>query len=108
MSYMANPIRKTHLSFFSPVLDWLKTYLLELNPGTSVSVDMDIVYFNSSSSKVLMNIFDNLEEAANRGIDVSIVWRHHVENEISMECGQEFAEEIVAASFLMQAYEDAS
>ncbi len=68
---------------------------------------MDIVYFNSSSSKVLMNIFDALDDAARKGVGISIIWRHHVENEIAMECGQEFAEELSAACFEMRPYQDA-
>ncbi|MFH1135289.1 MAG: DUF1987 domain-containing protein [Pseudomonadota bacterium] len=94
------------LAFFTPIIAWLETYLADLAGGEAVRVDLDIVYFNSSSSKVLMNIFDLLEEAAGRGIKVTIIWRHHVENEIALECGQEFAEELTAAAFEIEAYED--
>ena len=95
-------------NFFTPITSWLDTYLESLEPGAEVRMDLDIVYFNSSSSKVLMNIFDALEEAASEGINVSITWRHHIENEISEECGEEFAEELNAARFELLAYEDES
>ena len=100
-SYPENALR-----FFTPIIGWLESYLAALNPGRQVRVDLDIVYFNSSSSKVLMNIFDCLDTAAQKGVKVSIVWRHHAENEISQECGREFAEELTAAGFELQAYED--
>ena len=100
-SYPENALR-----FFTPILAWLEAFLSGLEPGPTVRVDLDIVYFNSSSSKVLMNIFDILDAAAKKGIAVSIIWRHHVENEIAQECGQEFAEELMAAGFEIQAYGD--
>lgn len=94
--------------FFAPVLQWLKTYFQELPAGVDVQVVMDIVYFNSSSSKALMNVFDVFENAARSGARVEILWMHHVENEVAQECGEEFGEELQAAGFRMQAYEDAS
>ena len=93
-------------SFFSPILSWLENYLESLEDGTEVLVDLDIIYFNSSSSKVMMNIFDLLDDAARKGVGVRIVWRYHLENEISEECGREFAEELTAAGFEMKPYGD--
>ena len=68
-------IPENALKFFTPITTWLKSYLGTLRPGDAVRVDLDIVYFNSSSSKVLMNIFDMLDETAERGVAVRIVWR---------------------------------
>jgi len=101
-SYPENAVK-----FFTPVLEWLDAFFSRLDSGAQVKVDLDIVYFNSSSSKVLMNIFDAFDAAAKTGIDVSICWRYHVDNEIALECGEEFGEELAAAAFEMQAYEDA-
>lgn len=94
--------------FFTPVLAWLEQYLAGLGPGAKVGVEMDIVYFNSSSSKALMNVFDTLEAAARTGVEVSIDWLYHAENEIALDCGEEFAEELTACAFDMKAYGGAS
>ena len=94
--------------FFSPVLEWLEKYLADLKPGARVSVEMDIVYFNSSSSKALMNVFDTLEASASAGVGVAIAWRYHEENEIALDCGEEFAEELSACAFDMVPYGGAS
>ncbi len=96
------------LKFFTPVLEWLDAYFSQLRAGADVRVDFDIVYFNSSSSKVLMNVFDALDEAAVKGINVDILWRYHEENEIAQECGEEFGEELSAAHFAMLAYGDST
>ncbi|MFW6314751.1 MAG: DUF1987 domain-containing protein, partial [Desulfohalobiaceae bacterium] len=49
--------------FYTPMLDWLESYLSSLSQD-KVQVDIELIYFNSSSSKVFMNFFDRLEEAA--------------------------------------------
>lgn len=96
------------LKFFQPLLDWLDGYLGSLGRDDEVRVDLDIIYFNSSSSKALMNFFERLEEAARQGVSVNVLWRYHEENEIAFECGEEFGEELEATGFLMLAYaEDA-
>lgn len=94
--------------FFAPLLEWLNVFLSGLESGVKVTLDIDIVYFNSSSSKALMNVFDMLDAAAKGGVEASIFWRYHVENEIARECGEEFQEELGHARFEMVPYEDAS
>ena len=92
--------------FFAPVLQWLETWLPGLAPGAEVAADLDIVYFNSSSSKVLMNLFDLFEETARRGVRLSVLWRYHEDNEIAQECGEEFGQELQAAAFAMHPYQE--
>lgn len=94
------------LKFFAPIFEWLQLYFSSLEAGSSVTVDLDIIYFNSSSSKVLMDLFDTFDAAAADGITVAIFWRYHEENEIAQECGEEFGEDLDHASFSMIAYTD--
>lgn len=94
------------VKFYEPVLAWIRDYL-DAMPAPLV-LTMDIVYFNSSSSKILMNLFDMLEEAAGDGKDLRVLWRHHEENEIAQECGEEFKEETRALRFDLQSYGDES
>ena len=51
-------------------------------------------YFNSSSSKILMNLFDMLNRAAIEGTPVTINWRYHEDNDVALECGEEFMEDL--------------
>ncbi|MBG0774909.1 MAG: DUF1987 domain-containing protein [Desulfovibrionaceae bacterium] len=94
------------LKFFQPVLTWLEEFLAAAGPDRPLRADLDIVYFNSSSSKALMNFFDMLDEAARGGAPVTVVWRYHEENEIARECGEEFAEDMEAVCFEMAPYGD--
>ena len=94
------------MKFFAPIQHWLNEYLGKMEPGASVMVDLDIIYFNSSSSKALMNMFDTFDEASRKGIELGIIWRHHKENEVAQECGEEFGEDLDSAKFAMMPYED--
>ncbi len=84
--------------FYSPMLEWLESFLQQSNKGP-IEVEMELVYFNSSSSKILMNFFDMLEEAARSGLPVTVQWKYHQDNDISLECGEEFQEELEYVDF---------
>lgn len=85
-------------AFYSPMFDWLKKYLDSIN-GTPVEIDMEIIYFNSSSSKTFMDFFEMLDDQAERGKNIVINWRYHQENESAMECGEEFMEDVERIKF---------
>lgn len=84
--------------FYSPMLEWLETYLLGLE-NTPIHVDLELIYFNSSSSKIFMNFFDMLEDAARRGVPVTVEWKYHEDNDIALECGEEFQEDLEHVAF---------
>ena len=86
--------------FYSPLFKWLDDYL-EAKGGEQTEVNLEIIYFNSSSSKALMNFFDRLEEAAQAGKNIVVNWRYHEENETAQECGEEFMEDLEALNFNM-------
>ena len=84
--------------FYQPVFDWLGGYLPQVN-GTEVVFDFEIVYFNSSSSKTLMDLFELLDDAAKAGKRVVVNWRYDRDNETAKECGEEFREDVAALRF---------
>lgn len=88
-------------SFFGPVIDKLDEYLNQLNSG-SVRFDFELIYFNSSSAKVLMGLFDALEAASANGVDVLINWIYDADDDTMEELGEEFAEDLTHARFNMQ------
>lgn len=84
--------------FFGPVISWLSEYLQKV--GTQeVRVDVELSYFNSSSSKVLLNIFDMFEEAAHGGKKITINWIYDEEDEDNQEFGEEFQEDLQSLTF---------
>ena len=76
---------------FQPVHDWLTRYLKESkNP---LSVDLELVYLNTSSIRAIVEIFDLIEEAHRGGREVRVLWRYDAENERVAELAQEFKED---------------
>ncbi|MCC7221952.1 MAG: DUF1987 domain-containing protein [Candidatus Contendobacter sp.] len=86
-------------AFYAPVFAWLKTFLAELEPAAMVRVDLAVRYLNSSSTKVMLNFLDLLEQAAQDGAQVIVNWRYDPDNESILECGQDFSEELTALTF---------
>ncbi|MCB1776096.1 MAG: DUF1987 domain-containing protein [Candidatus Competibacteraceae bacterium] len=96
-------------AFYTPVFAWLKEFLADLASGAAVQVDLEILYLNSSSTKVMLNFLDLLEHAAQSGVLVTINWRYDPDNEAILECGQDFSEELKTVMFnLVEQTEDLS
>ena len=51
--------------FFSSVFTWLEKYLGELK-NQVFTINIELNYFNSSSSKLLLDIFERLEEEVDK------------------------------------------
>ncbi len=80
--------------FYSPIIEWVEAYFDGSAADTTV-VNMEILYFNSSSSKLFFDFFDLLEEAsANHTIEIN--WIYDEENESALEAGQDFIEDFEA------------
>lgn len=88
--------------FYTPVFEWLEQYLN--NTNAPIHLDMEIQYFNSSSSKALMDLFDMLDEAAGKGKSVFVNWHYHEDNETAQECGEEFQEDVLHLDFKLTSF----
>jgi hypothetical protein len=84
--------------FYRPVFKWINEYLKILT-SQPVTVNIEISYFNSSSSKVLMDIFDNFEEVAEQGKNITINWFYRGGDDATYEYGEEFKEDLASVSF---------
>ena len=88
-------------AFFGPLLEALKAYLTPPRNGQLV-FDVELAYFNSSSAKALMNMFQMLEEAAREGAEVVVNWIYQQDDDAMEEFGEDFSEDFQAASFNMR------
>jgi hypothetical protein len=77
--------------FFEPVIAWLKVAVTEL---LEISLEIAITYMNSSSTKCTFDIIDIMEDAYERGVKTSIIWRYDRENPRSYEMAEDFREEV--------------
>lgn len=79
-------------AFYGPILGALQEVLSGLH-RSSITVDIALVYFNSSSAKALMNLFMLLEATGEAGNDVTINWFHASDDDTMKEFGEDFAED---------------
>lgn len=77
--------------FYKPVMEWIEEYVVN-NKSNTITVNMEIIYFNSSSSKLFFDLFDLLDENRNNR-KITVNWLYDEENESAMEAGQDFAED---------------
>ena len=76
---------------FSPVLDWIEAYLRD--GDRPLTLNLQLLYLNTSSVKVMMDIFDILEEAHGKGRKVEVNWYYDEQNERVAELAEEFKED---------------
>lgn len=89
------------IKFFDPILDWLDTFVLNPNKGTIFNVKMD--YFNTSSSKLILEIFMKLEVAFKVDDSVSIKWFYSEGDDDMAEAGEDYSD-IVSVPFSFESY----
>ncbi len=87
--------------FYAPMMEWTKSYF-EDSPASTTTVNLEITYFNSSSSKLFFDFFDLLEDA-NDDNDIKINWIYDEENESAEEAGEDFIEDFEDLSITLTA-----
>ena len=88
-------------AFFGPVLEKLESWLDDAT-GTNIRFDFELIYFNSSTAKVLMGLFETLDQAAAAGNKVTVTWSYDAEDDNMQELGEEFAEDLEHARFVLK------
>jgi len=88
--------------FYEPVLEWLNSYAA--NPKPSTVADIKLEYFNTSSSKCILDIFKILDSIHETGNEVMINWYYEKPDEDMLEAGEEY-QTIVSVPFTMKVIE---
>ncbi|MDR3434005.1 MAG: DUF1987 domain-containing protein [Rouxiella aceris] len=79
-------------SFYRPLIEQVEQYLTQLRVAEQIlitEVHVSLVYFNSSSTKMLFTLFDILNKAASEGLSINFHWYADKEDDISQEFGEE-------------------
>lgn len=80
--------------FYEPVFDWLEANLLQNKQEVVLEIYFNMPYINTSSSKCIMMLLDKFEDAYQEGQKVMVRWFYDAENETSLECAEEFKEDL--------------
>ena len=73
-SYMEEPNK-----FYYPLVDWLYKYTRELK--RPVKLEIDLVYFNTATSKMLLQMFHVLKEYNDNGGEIMVTWYYDPEDD---------------------------
>lgn len=90
-------------SFYDPIIDWISEY--GNNANDSSVFKFKLTYFNTASSKMILDILMKLEELSENDIDIKVEWHYEEEDEDMEEAGEEYSD-IVEVPFEMVSYED--
>ena len=88
-------------SFYGPVLKWIDEYSSSPNPKTEFN--FMLTYFNTASSKVLLDILMKLEDVKSKGGEVQVKWNYPDDDEDMLEAGKEYAD-LVDVPFVFTSY----
>ncbi len=89
------------VTFYAPVIQWIEEYAKSPNPKTDVIFRLE--YFNTASSKILLDILLKFEDILNAGSEVVVQWYFQEDDEDMEEAGEEYSE-IVDIPFEMHSY----
>lgn len=92
MRFEGESYHENVVDFFSEIVHWLKRYL-ETDFET-FTFDCELAYFNSSTAKLLLNILMDMDDHATEGKKIIVNWITTDNNDIIIECGEDFQEEM--------------
>ena len=96
-------IPENSLEFYKPLVDWLEQY--SANPAPKTIVNIHLEYFNTSSSKSILDVFKKLEAIHKAKHDVVVNWYYEEDDEDMLEAGEDY-ESIIRIPFKMVETED--
>lgn len=83
-------IPENSLEFYQPVYEWLDAYVA--NPNEKTVIDVKLDYFNTSSSKCILDILKKVDKLEDAGFDVLIKWFYNENDEDMMEAGEDYGD----------------
>ena len=81
-------IPEDSVGFYRKIIDWVDEY--SQNPNTRTNFKFQLEYFNTSTSKCLLDLFRRLERLHNAGKDVVITWSYDAEDDDMLETGTDY------------------
>ncbi len=94
-------IPENSIEFYKPIIDWITDY--GNSPQSDTSVNIQLEYFNTSSSKCILDVFKKLESLPDTS--VKIKWYYEEDDEDMLEAGEDY-EAIIDLPFEMVEVEE--
>lgn len=91
-------IPENSVEFYKPIIDWLEKFGDSCSGETNVNIQLE--YFNTSSSKCILDIFKRLELIHKKGNQVEVSWYYEEDDEDMFEAGEDY-QSIISIPFKM-------
>lgn len=91
-------IPENSVEFYKPLVDWLERY--KESPLEKTVVHVKLEYFNTSSSKCILDVFKKLEAIHKAKNEVEVHWYYEEDDEDMLEAGEDY-ESIIRVPFKM-------
>jgi hypothetical protein len=89
-------------TYYKPIFNWLDEYTAA--PAKITKLNFIFDYFNTSSSKCVVNILKKVERIFHEGHEVEIFWYYHPDDKDMVDVGNDF-QSIMKAPFIMKEIE---
>ena len=76
--------------FYEPILSWIDEYSAAPNAETVFNFKLE--YFNTASSKVILDILLKFEDIYEKGNKIVVKWHYREDEEDMLEAGEEYAD----------------
>jgi hypothetical protein len=96
-------IPENSIEFYKPLVDSLDKYASSPKGQTNVNIQLE--YFNTSSSKCILDVFKKLEAIHKSGSAVIINWHYEEDDEDMLEAGEDY-QAIIGVPFKMVQIEE--
>lgn len=91
ISMQGDSYPENSFDFFDDLLSWIDNYFT--TTSQAIKLDLRLIYLNTSSVKIMMDIFDMLELEYQKGREVHVIWFYDSLNERVMELAEQFKED---------------
>jgi len=91
LSISGDSYPENSFELFEPLLQWVEGFLDQAD--CELKLKLSLLYLNTSSVKIMMDIFDLLEVAHSQGKSVGVTWSYDEDNERVAELAEDFKED---------------
>jgi len=88
ISIIGNCVPEDGAEFFKPMMEWILEY--NKHPNETTELEVDLHYFNTSSSRILLTIFRTILSVQEKGSSLNIIWKYDEDDEDIKESGEDY------------------
>lgn len=90
--------------FYNPILKWFDEYAKSPNQSTILKIKMD--YFNTASSKMILELLEVVKKVHHGGHETIIEWYYQADDEDMQDAGQDYSD-LIEMPFKLISYQSA-